>query len=60
MTYTVTFTNIDTGLIEKSRFFNTKLAALNWAKWLRTMRFVAETAVFKGDAGEELIERKAA
>ena len=60
MTYTVTFTARATGLVEKSRYFNTKRAALNWAKWLRTQKFVADTAVFVGDAGCELVERKAA
>ena len=60
MTYTVTFTNRFTGLVEISRYFNTKRAALNWAKWLRTQNFVTETAVFLGQAGEELVERKAA
>ena len=60
MIYTVTFTNRFSGLVEKSRYFNTKRAALNWAKWLRTQSFAAETAVFCGAAGEELVERKAA
>lgn len=58
-TYTVTFTNKSSGLVEVSRYFNTKRAALNWAKWLRKQSFVTETAVFEGPAGGNMIERKA-
>ena len=60
MTYTVAFTNSNSGLVEISRYFDTKRAAIKWAAWLRTTKFVAETAVFAGPAGGELIERQAA
>jgi hypothetical protein len=55
---TVTFTNKFSGLVEVSRYFNTKRAALNWAKWLRGQSFVTETAVFAGPAGGDLIQRR--
>ena len=60
MTYTVTFTNRFSGLVEVSCYFNTKRAAMNWAKWLRVQSFVVETAVFAGPAGGDLIQREAA
>jgi hypothetical protein len=56
--YTVTMIDSNTGLNQVSRYFNTKRAALKWAKWLQTKNFVTETAVYLGQAGEELIERK--
>lgn len=59
--YTVTFINSNTGSTEVSRYFNTKRAALKWAKWLRTQpKFTAETSVYHGPAGGDLIEREAA
>jgi hypothetical protein len=59
-TYTVAFTNAQTGNFEVSRYFDTKKAAIKWAKWLRTTKFVAETLVYEGPAGGNLIQREAA
>ena len=59
MTYSVSFVNSQSSLSELSRFFNTKKAALNWAAWLRGHSFVAETSVYRGELGGELIERLA-
>jgi len=59
--FTVTFINTNTGHTEVSRYFNTKRAALKWAKWLRTQpKFVAETSVYEGPAGGDLLEKVAA
>lgn len=60
MTYAVAFTNKQTGNTEFSRSFTGKKAALNWAKWLRGQNFVAETSVYGGELGGELLEREAA
>jgi hypothetical protein len=60
MTYSVAIVSRQSGLSETSRFFNTKKAALNWARFLRTLGNVAETAVYQGHPGGVLIERKGA
>ena len=59
MTFTVAFINSQNAF-EVSNYFNSERKAKNWAKWLRAQKFVKETKVYRGQAGGELIEAKAA
>jgi hypothetical protein len=57
--YTVTFKN-EAGVEAISRYFETKKAAQKWIKWLSVQSFTTETSLYRGNAGEELLERSAA
>ncbi len=53
--YTVTFQ--DQNQVEQvSRFFETVKAARNWSKWLSSQSFTREVFIYRGQAGEELVE----
>jgi hypothetical protein len=56
--YTVTFQDANTQREEISRFFETIRAARTWAKWLRGQSFARTVAIYRGQAGEMLLERK--
>lgn len=56
MTYTVTFIHTD-GSNQVSRYFETVKAARKWIKWMLQQSFVTEVSLYRGNAGEELIER---
>jgi hypothetical protein len=47
------------GAFETSRYFQTKRAALNWAKWMRAQAYVERTFVYRGNVGGDLIEEAA-
>jgi hypothetical protein len=54
--YTVTFQ--DQSQVEQiSRFFETIKAARKWAKWLAGKPFVSLVSIYRGQAGEMLLER---
>jgi hypothetical protein len=54
--YTVVFVHNATNTTEVSRFFETKRAAIKWAKWLRSTPFCRKTLVYRGNPGELLVE----
>jgi hypothetical protein len=55
--YTVT-TKDQTGREAVSRYFDTKRAATTWFRWLLTQTFATEVALYRGQAGPELISRE--
>lgn len=57
--YTVTFRHTD-GRDVVSRFFSTKAAARKWLAYLCGLSYVAEVSLYRGPAGAELLDRKAA
>jgi len=57
--YTVTVRHTD-GEEFVSRFFNTRRAAQKWARWCLTHSYTEQVSIYRGQAGGELIERKAA
>lgn len=56
--YTVTFVT-QAGIQQVSRFFNTVRAGRNYVKWLSGQPFVTEVSLYRGQAGGELIARRA-
>jgi len=48
------------GTSEVSRFFNTLAAARKWAGFLLTLGEIAAVSIYRGQAGGELVERRAA
>lgn len=55
--YTVTIkTEITNGEII-SRFFETKKAAQKWFKWLCAQKMTQRSSFYRGQAGEELLDR---
>lgn len=57
--YTVSF--IDrSGVAQVSRFFNTLHAARKWSAFILGLGNVTEVSIHRGQAGGELIERRAA
>lgn len=57
--YTVSFLHRD-GTAHVSRFFQTVRAARTWAARLAAASYVAEVTIYRGPAGGELVERRAA
>ena len=57
--YTVTFTD-GNGNEQISRFFETIRAARTWAKWLLTQKFQRQVSIYRGQAGEMLLEHPVA
>lgn len=56
--YTVTFQNLQCN-VEVSRYFETVKAARKWAKWLQAQTWTRQVAIYRGQAGEMLLERVA-
>jgi hypothetical protein len=55
--YTVTIkTEITNGEVI-SRFFDTKKAAQKWFEWLCSQKMTLRSSFYRGQAGEELLER---
>jgi hypothetical protein len=54
--YTVTFQD-ENQTEQVSRFFETVRAARKWARWLGQQSFTRTVSLYRGQAGEELIER---
>lgn len=52
--YETTFVNAS-GIVERSRLFQTIRAARTWAKWLAKQKFVQSVSIYKGGAGGELV-----
>ena len=57
--YTVTFTDVN-GNEQISRYFETIRAARTWTKWLFSQKWQRQVSIYRGQAGEMLLERKAA
>lgn len=53
--FTVSFLHSD-GSLQLSRYFETKRAALKWAKWIISHAWAVEAHVYRGQAGGKLIE----
>lgn len=56
--YTVTFQNLQCNE-EVSRYFETVKAARKWAGWLRKQDWTRQVSIYRGQAGEMLLERVA-
>ena len=55
--YTVTIQTAITNGEVVSRYFETKKAAQKWYTWLCSQRMTLRSSFYRGNAGEELIER---
>lgn len=53
--YTVTFKDME-GQEQVSRFFETLKAARRWSKWLANKQWCKGVKIYRGQAGEQLIE----
>ncbi len=53
--YTVAFTHVD-GNEHVSRHFDTARAARRWMKWLATTNYAKVVKLYKGQAGDWLVE----
>ena len=56
--YTVSFATPD-GIVQCGRTFATVRAAKKWARWLATQSYASEVKLYRGQAGEQLLEEAA-
>lgn len=54
--YTVTFQDVN-GVERISRCFETVKAARNWFRWIQAQKFASSVSLYRGQAGEELLQR---
>ena len=58
--YTVSFATVEAPATEAvSRFFNTRRAANNWFRWLRSRPYTVSVSLYEGRAGGNLLKREA-